>query len=100
MAADWPGNIRELENTIEYAVALADRDTITPKLVSGSLPAENDTPPLRHAKADFEKDYLIQILERHRGVVSRAASEAGKHRADFYALLRKHNLSVNDFRTN
>ncbi|MCB2216256.1 sigma-54-dependent transcriptional regulator [Desulfofustis glycolicus] len=100
MAADWPGNIRELENTIEYAVALADGDTITPELVSGSLSAENDTPPLRHAKADFEKDYLIQILERHRGIVSRAASEAGKHRADFYALLRKHNLSVNDFRTN
>ncbi len=100
MAADWPGNIRELENTIEYAVALADGDTITPELVSGSLSVENDTQPLRHAKADFEKDYLIQILERHRGVVSRAASEAGKHRADFYALLRKHNLSVNDFRTN
>ena len=100
MAADWPGNIRELENTIEYAVALADGDTITAKLISGSLSADNEPPPLRHAKADFEKDYLIQILERNRGVVSRAASEAGKHRADFYALLRKHNLSVNDFRTN
>jgi two-component system, NtrC family, response regulator GlrR len=100
MAADWPGNIRELENTIEYAVALANGDTITPELVSGSLSAENNPPSLRHAKADFEKDYLIQILERHRGVVSRAASEAGKHRADFYELLRKHKLSVNDFRTN
>ncbi len=101
MAAEWPGNIRELENAIEYAVALADGDTITPELVSGSLPVDDNLqPPLRHAKADFEKDYLIQILERHRGVVSRAASEAGKHRADFYELLRKHNLSVNDFRSN
>jgi two-component system, NtrC family, response regulator GlrR len=54
--------------------------------------------PLRDAKDTFEKDYLVQLLELNRGNVSQAAKAAGKYRADFYVLLRKHGLDPMDFR--
>ncbi len=98
MDSDWPGNVRELKNAIEYAVAMAEGETVTPDLISNSLAGENGIPPLRHAKATFEKAYLIQLLELNQGNVSQAAKMANKYRADFYALLRKHGLEPTNFR--
>ena len=46
----------------------------------------------------FEKNYLIRLLELSGGNVSQAARLAGKYRADFYDLMRKHGLSVDDFK--
>ena len=98
MDSKWPGNVRELENVMEYAVAMATGDMITPDLIPGSASENDDTPPLRDAKDNFERDYLIQLLELSRGNVSQAAKTAGKYRADFYVLLRKHGLDAGDFR--
>ncbi|MBW2145351.1 MAG: sigma-54-dependent Fis family transcriptional regulator, partial [Deltaproteobacteria bacterium] len=95
----WPGNVRELENTIEFAVAMATKDTITEDLVL--QPQETDSGPLiplKSAKEDFEKNYLIQLIELTHGNVSQAAKLAGKYRADLYELLKKHDLNPADFR--
>ena len=95
----WPGNVRELENTIESAVALAVQNKITDDLV---LPKygikENQIRPLKQAKDDFLKDYLVQLIELTNGNVSQAAKLAGKYRADLYELLKKYNLNPADFR--
>jgi two-component system, NtrC family, response regulator GlrR len=98
MDSRWPGNVRELENAMEYAVAMATGDVITPDLIAGPSPENGDPAPLRDAKETFEKDYLVQLLELNRGNVSQAAKMAGKYRADFYVLLRKHGLDPTDFR--
>jgi two-component system, NtrC family, response regulator GlrR len=101
MAADWPGNVRELENAMEYAVAMATGKVVTPDLIAGSMSATGADPPsLRDARDKFEKEYLIQLLELNQGNVSQAAKVAGKYRADFYVLLRKHGLDPTDFRGN
>jgi two-component system response regulator GlrR len=95
----WPGNVRELENTIEFAVAMTTKDTITEDLVL--QPQETDSGPLiplKSAKEDFEKNYLIQLIELTHGNVSQAAKLAGKYRADLYELLKKHDLNPADFR--
>ena len=95
----WPGNVRELENTIEFAVAMATKDIITEDLVL--QPQETDPGyliPLKNAKEDFEKNYLIQLIELTQGNVSQAAKLAGKYRADLYELLKKHDLNPADFR--
>lgn len=97
MESDWPGNVRELENTIEYAVAMAEGETITPELITSTSETES-IEPLRRAKDSFEKNYLTQLLELNHGNVSQAAKVAQKHRADFYALLRKHGLKPTSFR--
>jgi two-component system response regulator GlrR len=100
MLHNWPGNVRELENTMEYAVAMARQEIITEDLV---LPvkagaAEEPIKPLKEARDDFEKNYIIQLLEMTRGNVSRAAELAGKYRADFYNLLKKYVISPLDFK--
>jgi two-component system response regulator GlrR len=59
---------------------------------------EEGIPPLQHARDNFEKEYLTQLLELNHGNVSQAAKAAGKYRADFYVLLRKHGLEPIDFR--
>ena len=95
----WPGNIRELENTIECAVAMTKRNIITEDLI---LQTQNinleGLRPFKYAKENFEKNYLIQLFELTRGNVSRAAELAGKYRADIYELVKKYNLKLTDFR--
>jgi len=50
------------------------------------------------ARDAFEKSCLIYLLEMSKGKVSEAARLAGKYRADFYILLKKHNLNPDNFK--
>lgn len=100
MLHDWPGNVRELENTLEFAAAMTREDFISeefilpPKRKSG----EELLRPLKEARDAFERGYLIKVLHACKGNVSEAAELAGRYRTDFYALLKKHNLSAGEFR--
>lgn len=95
----WPGNVRELENTIECAIAMATQDIITEDLILQTQNLEKESlKPLKEAKEDFEKNYLIQLIELTQGNVSQAAKLAGRYRADFYELLKKYHLNPADFR--
>jgi two-component system response regulator GlrR len=100
MFHEWPGNVRELENTIEYAVAMTREDVISEDhiLPTKSSPAGETIKPLKEAKDSFEKSYLVHILELTNGIVSSAANLAGKYRADFYNLLKKHRINPGDFK--
>jgi two-component system response regulator GlrR len=53
---------------------------------------------LTEARMAFEKDYLVLLLRRHRGNATSAAKEAGKHRSELYALLKKHGITPGEFR--
>ena len=96
MLHDWPGNVRELENTIEYAVAMTQQEVLTEEYILQTKGASSNEPlkPLKEARDDYEKNYIIQLLEICKGNVSKAAKMAGKYRADFYDLLKKHNLKI------
>jgi two-component system response regulator GlrR len=99
MLYDWPGNVRELENTIEHAVAITQHDVISEEIIlpAKDLPAK-PLKPLKEAVEDFRKGYLVRLLEFTKGNVSKAAEMAGRYRADFYNLLKKHNLKPEDFK--
>ena len=99
MLYDWPGNIRELENTIEFAMAMTQQDVITEELILPSCGLSSEKlKPLSEAKADFERGYISNILELTKGNISRAAELAGRYRADFYNILKKHKIRPEDFK--
>jgi two-component system response regulator GlrR len=96
---DWPGNVRELKNAIESAVVLTDKNLITEDLILPAKKIKNTgILSLKVAKKDFEKNYLIELIEHTKGNVSQAAKLAGKYRADLYELLKKYQLDPDDFR--
>jgi DNA-binding NtrC family response regulator len=85
---DWPGNVRELENVIHRAVVLAGGpvvmlrdvplDVAMPETSSGLT--EDSGLPLREACDQFERQYVLRVLERVQWNVSRAARLLGVHR--------------------
>ena len=95
----WPGNVRELENTIESAVALAAGNQIDEDLILPKCDVENECiKPLKEARDDFMKNYLLQLVEFTQGNISQAAKLAGKYRADLYELMRRYKLDPSRFR--
>jgi two-component system, NtrC family, response regulator GlrR len=97
---DWPGNVRELENTIEYAIAMTQGAVVSDDVVLQASGPSLVTlvKPLKEAKDEYEKNYLIDLLDTCGGSVSKAARHAGKYRADFYDLMKKHGLEGKTFR--
>jgi two-component system, NtrC family, nitrogen regulation response regulator GlnG len=107
----WPGNVRELRNVVERALSLGDAGlselaeaelpTAGTPSAAGAVLANNAAileMPFKEAKAalveDFERDYLVALLGRHRGNISRAAAEAGIDRNYIHRLVKKYNLDV------
>ena len=85
---DWPGNVRELENVLHRAVVLARSPVIHLQDVpldvampeTGSRLGEDTGPPLREAVEQFERQYILRVLEGAGWNVSRAARRLGVHR--------------------
>ena len=94
VAADWPGNIRQLHNALEQCVALCTTATIPATLVARALRDKpTEIQPLAEARAAFERDYLITLLKLTRGQVSEVARLAGRNRTEVYRLLQRHDLT-------
>jgi DNA-binding NtrC family response regulator len=110
---DWPGNVRELRNVVERALSLGDAalqelgegstraptgDEGLPRRPSSQPTADVLELPFKEAKAalveSFERDYLVALLARHRGNISRAAAEAGIDRNYIHRLVKKYGLEV------
>ena len=99
VSAPWPGNVRQLLNVIEQAVALAPTEVIPESLVRQALDAGDTTlTPLDEARRAFERDYLVRILKITGGNVTKAARLAGRTRPEFYRLLERHSLEPGMFK--
>jgi len=101
VSAPWPGNVRQLLNVIEQAVALAPTEVIPESLVRQALDvADTSLTPLDEARKAFERDYLVRILKITGGNVTKAARLAGRNRTEFYRLLERHSLEPGMFKGN
>jgi two-component system response regulator GlrR len=99
MLHSWPGNVRELQNTVESAIAMATENIISEELILPALKTEvNNLKPLKDAKENFERNYLLQLIELTEGNMAQAARLAGKYRADLYELLKKYDLKPSNYR--
>ncbi len=93
LAYDWPGNIRELRNTIERATVLADGEVITIHDLPDkfrTLDIEGvSTSSLRQALDDFERDYIRRCMTENKGNKEAAATRLGIDLATLYRKLKK-----------
>jgi two-component system, NtrC family, response regulator AtoC len=106
-AYPWPGNVRELRNVCERAV-LMGWPAVAPILASAPRPpsslaafADMDAPLLeaRAALTDrFEREYLVRLLQKHRGKVGEVARAAGIAERNLYEKMKQLGLSREDYR--
>ena len=91
VAYDWPGNIRELENVLERAVALSDSDIIYPEHIH--LEHEPQAATLRQMLYQEEDRILRQTLQQCGGSRVQAMERLGVTKTVFYAKLKEHHIS-------
>jgi len=109
----WPGNVRELENAVQRALILAGDGVIrrahiasvgdtAPRLVEQDVPRTGEE--LKQAKKaareksveGIEKEFVLEALRRNAWNVTRSAEETGMQRANFQALMKKHDIHIRD----
>lgn len=83
-AYDWPGNVRELQNTIEKMVIMGE--TSDPGSAAPRQAVQEDN------LYELEKEKIRELLHRHSGNISRAASELGIGRNTLYRKMKKYDL--------
>lgn len=99
IAAEWPGNIRQLQNVIEQTIVLATTQVISINLLEMALQeTANTIIPLDAAKQQFEQNYLVNILKATEGNVTQAAKLAKRNRTEFYRLLERHQIQPSSFK--
>jgi DNA-binding NtrC family response regulator len=88
----WPGNIRELEHTVERAVLLASADTVRPEDLNLRSRHADTTALDEMTLEQVEQTLIRKALARHDGNVSRAAEALGLSRSALYRRLQAYGL--------
>jgi len=108
----WPGNVRQLKNTVERLVIMADhryldRETLTPHIqVDGEsdFSVPNHIPEtwaeLKSVKkhlvenvfGQVERKFLVKALTEYQNNITHAAQKVGMQRSNFSKLMKKHGL--------
>src|SRR5690606_18101043 len=92
----YPGNVRELQYSIERAVIMAETTMLTSDDIIFS-PLENpqtqtSTKTEQHNLLELEKNTILKVIEKHNGNISKAAKELGITRTALYRRLSKYNI--------
>ena len=109
-AHDWPGNVRQLRNTIERLLIMAGGEAdqpisadMLPEEIGRSVPfaAQGGSEhlmslPLREAREIFERDYLLAQINRFGGNISKTAEFVGMERSALHRKLRTLGVSSSE----
>lgn len=102
-AYDWPGNVRQLRNVIDWVLIMAPGDAsepvradmlpseigaITPAVLRWEKSSEIMTLPLREARELFEREYLLAQVNRFAGNISRTSAFVGMERSALHRKLK------------
>ncbi len=100
MNYEYPGNVRELENAIEYAAAFSQSDRITHDDLPLSLRSRRvkrpviHVKPLKAARVEFERSLLLAALRECDGNISRTARLLDIHRQSLQQKIRELDIRV------
>ncbi len=111
ISQEWEGNVRELKNAIEHAVAMAAHNKIIPedlpdhiyqnRISSKNMSAQNFMHlPFAEAKKEFEKSYIEGLIKNCNGDVTKAANISQIKRQNIYDKFKKYHIDINKYRKN
>jgi len=91
----YPGNVRELQYTIERAIIMSDGNTLQAKdlifsPIESTQVASNDADDLN--LSSIEKNTILKVIEKHNGNITKAAKELGLTRTALYRRLSKYDI--------
>ncbi len=106
MSYSWPGNIRELQNTVERATVMSDgmiQPAHIPPHIAGDLesqvvPAMPENASINDRLRELEKGMIVQALRKTRGVQARAAEILGLTQRSMWHKIKKHDIDVRAFK--
>ncbi len=91
----FPGNVRELQYTIERAVIMAENDVLhASDLIFSPIesPKQLNDEPDELNLGQVEKNTILKVIEKHNGNISKAAKELGLTRTALYRRLSKYDI--------
>lgn len=91
----FPGNVRELQYTMERAVIMSDGEELTSSdLIFSPIEASvvTEKEPADLNLNTVEKNTILRVIEKHNGNISRAAKELGLTRTALYRRLSKYDI--------
>lgn len=106
----FPGNVRELENTIERAVMLSNGEIIMPEVLfelsqvkstnlkSFPMISSVFSESREYIIESFERQFILEKLKKFHGNVTNAAKDSSMTRQNFQRLLNKYNIKAEEFR--
>lgn len=109
MNYSWPGNIRELQNTIERAAVMSEDGIIQPSHMPAHIAGDLESqvmlslPPtasINDRLREMEKAMIIQALKKTGGVQARAAELLGLSQRSMWHKIKKHHIDVRPFKIN
>lgn len=91
----YPGNVRELQYTIERAIIMSDGEVLRPQdLIFSPIESAVTTvsEPDNLNLSSIEKNTILRVIEKHNGNITKAAKELGLTRTALYRRLSKYDI--------
>jgi len=90
---DWPGNIRELENILEKAIIMSEGKFIKPEdiLINEKINKTGNM-TLKEMKEEYEKDIIIDTLNKFNGEKNKTAKYLGLGRTSLFEKIKKYDI--------
>ncbi len=86
---EWPGNVRQLENRLKKAIVLCDKTLIGPEDLDLFAEALAPIMTLTQAREDFQRRYILEVLERNNGNRTKTARDLGVDPRTIFRYLEK-----------
>jgi two-component system nitrogen regulation response regulator NtrX len=108
---NWPGNVRQLRNVMEWLIIMAQpgtngeitADALPPELIDSNitvlrpeLSSDIMSMPLREARETFEKQYLAAQINRFGGNISKTSNFVGMERSALHRKLKMLGIGNDD----